>query len=126
MKRISLTLFLLFALVATVAGCDKFERASFNTLSTSKAVLDTAQHDYEPVAKGGTGKLPHNACVFDLINDGKAAQLAGKDALQTYHGVSTSKGDTTAAAAAVTAQLITLTADVVKIKALYSTPNCTK
>lgn len=122
MKR-AILLSITFCLMFAAVGCDTFERTAFQSLSASKAVLDAAQSDYEP-APVGTGKLPHTACVYSLINDGKAAQTAGVDALQIYDVALTNKQDTTAAATAVTAQLATITADIVKVKTLYSNPNC--
>jgi len=112
--------------IATIAaiGCTDFERTAFQSLSGSKAVLDTAQQDYEP-APVGTGKLPHNACVYALINDGKAAQTAAVDQLQVYD-VALKAGQSTAAAeTTITAELATIAVDVGKVKALYSNPSCT-
>jgi hypothetical protein len=109
------------ALAFAAVGCDSFERTAFQTLSASKAVIDAAQSDYEP-APVGTGKLPHSKCVYDIINDAKAAQTAGVDALQTYDVAVNAKQDTTAFAASVTADLAAIALDVPRIKALYAAP----
>lgn len=121
MKFARLSIFLALPLMLT--ACDSFERTAFKSLAASKAVIDTAQQDYEP-SPVGTGKLPHTQCVYGLINDGKAAQTAGVDALQAYDSAAKAGKDTTALAASVTADLAILAADIPKIKALYSNPNC--
>lgn len=106
-----------------LTACNSFERTAFQSLSASKAVLTAAQSDYEP-APVGTGKLPHTACVYTLINDGKVAQTAGVNALQAYDVALNAKQDTTVLAATVTSELVVITADVTQVKALYTTPNC--
>lgn len=100
-----------------IAGCDNFERNTFKTLSASKAVLDAAQIDYE----AGT-PIPHNACAFTLINNGKAAQTVAVNAMLTYEGVKAAKGDLTATTVEVTADLVKLAPLVVQIQALISNP----
>lgn len=122
MKKILSATFLSFCLVLT--ACNSFERTAFQSLAASKAVLDTAQNDYEP-APTGTGKLPHTSCVYTLINDGKAAQTVGVNALQAYDVALNAKQDTTTLAVTVTAELAVVATDIAKVKALYSTPNCT-
>lgn len=103
----------LFALTA----CNTFERTTFQTLSASKAILDTAQADYE----AGT-PIPHNACAYALINDGKAAQTTAVNAMLTYEGVKAAKADLTAITATVSADLFNLAPLVVKVQALISNP----
>jgi hypothetical protein len=121
MKRIirilALTATCLFVCGLTL-GCNTYERDTFNTLSVSKSVLDTAQSDYE------TGTLPHTACVYALINDGKALQTAAVASLLDYDRINAAKGDTTAEVAAINTDLASIASDVAKVKALYTTPNC--
>jgi hypothetical protein len=99
-----------------IAGCSSFERASFQTLSGAKAVLDQAQTDYT------AGKIKPTPCAYALINDGKAAQTVGVKALEAYDVVYEAKGDTTQVEAAVVADLATLASTVVEVKALYTNP----
>lgn len=122
MKKILSATLLSFCLVLT--ACNSFERTAFQSLSASLAVLNTAQSDYEP-APVGTGKLPHTACVRTLIDDGKAAQVAGVTALQAYDVALKANQSTVTEAAAVTTELAVVATDIAKVKALYSTPNCT-
>jgi len=111
--------FLAFAVLALcVTGCTSFERQAFQTLSTSKAVIDTAQTDYE------ARTLPHNACAYTIINDAKAAQTAGVNAMVVYEEEKAAKADLTAQTAVVTSTLVQLPALIVKVKSLYSNPNC--
>lgn len=104
-------------LCACLTACDSFERTTFQTLSASKAVLDTAQNDYE----AGTA-IPHNKCAYALINDGKAAQAVAVQAMLTYEGVKAAKGNLTAETATVTADLIALAPLMVKVEALIANP----
>ena len=91
MKRLALCLLLALPL----AGCAKFDRATFNTLAVTNSVLETAQQDYE------SGKLPHNACVYNLINRGKTAQGAAQKAfLDEWTTEEQAKGDVAATASA--------------------------
>lgn len=109
--------FLALALIAlAVTGCSDFERTSFNTLSSSKAVLDTAQADYE------ARTIPKTQCAYSLINNGKAAQTTAVTALQDYHNISAAKGNVSAAQATVVADLATLAPIVVQVQSLISNP----
>lgn len=100
-----------------VTGCDSFERSTFKTLSASKAILDTAQADYEV----GT-PIPHNRCAYALINNGKAAQVVAVNGMLTYEGIKTAGKDLTAQTVEVTADLVALAPLVVQIQALISNP----
>jgi hypothetical protein len=102
------------ALVLCLTACTDFERTSFRTLSASKAVIDTAQADYE------AHMIPHNACAYAIINDAKGVQIAGVDALLTYDNILKAKGDVTAQTAVVTATLIQLAPVVLKVQSLIS------
>ena len=115
MKRILASL----ALVATlclVTGCDSFERTSFQTLSASKAVIDTAQADYE------ARTLPHNACSYAIINDAKAAQTTAVNAMVVYEGEKSAGKDLTAQTAVVAGTIAQIPAVIAQVKNLYSNP----
>ncbi|HXF12240.1 MAG TPA: hypothetical protein VN517_03745 [Terriglobales bacterium] len=99
-----------------VLGCTDFERTSFQTLSASKAAIDTAQADYE------ARTIPHNACSYAIINDAKGIQTAAVDALQVYDKVRVAKGDLTAETAVVSASLLQLAPVVVKVQSLITNP----
>lgn len=115
MKRIALCLLLILPL----AGCASFDRATFNTLSVSNSVLKTAQVDYE------TGKLPHTACVYNLINRGKTMQNVTETAFLDEWTTEQAKGDVAASQAALAADLADLAPVVLSLKTLYTNPNCT-
>ena len=121
MKRIlyvTATLLAGLCVVGGTVGCNTYERTTFNSLAVSKSVLDTAQTDYE------SGTLPHTACVYSLINDGKALQTAAVASLLDYDRINSAKGDTTATVNAISTDLASIATDVSKVKALYTTPNC--
>lgn len=103
-------------IMLSVTGCTSFERDAFNTLSSSKAVLDTAQADYE------ARTIPKTACAYSLINNGKAAQAVAVTALQDYHNIAAAKGNVGAAQATVVADLAALAPLVVQVQALISNP----
>jgi len=103
-------------LLLPMVGCAKFDRATFNTLSVSNAVLETAQQDYE------NGKLPHNACVYKLINSGKQAQGIAETAFLDEWQTEQAKGDVTALQAQVAADLASVAQIVASIQTIYKTP----
>lgn len=115
MKKIISILFLAIATV-TLTGCPNFDRDTFNTLAVSNSVLETAQVDYE------TGKLPHNTCVYTLINKGKTAQGVAESAFLDYYNTEKAKGDTTQLQSAVVTDLSAIAPIVASIKSIYSNP----
>lgn len=115
MKRILACLALATCLIAT--GCDGFERANFKTLSASKAVIDTAQADYE------ARTIPHNACSYAIINDAKGVQTVAVNALFAYDAVAKAGTDVSAQTVAVTTSLLQLAPLVVKVQGLISNPS---
>jgi len=106
----------LFLVLILLAGCNSWERTTFNTLATSKAVLDTAQKDYE------AGTIPQTKCAYALINDGKAAQTVAVNAMIAYEGVKSAKGNLTAQEVIVTGDLGTLAPLVIEVQSLVSNP----
>lgn len=109
------------ALVATIvipilSACNTWERTTFQTLATSKAVLDTAQADYE------ASTIPKNGCAYSVINDGKAAQTSAVNAMVTYEQLKAAKGDVTAQEAIVVSDLAALAPIVIKVQSLISNP----
>lgn len=86
MKRIAAVF--LFCIVA--AGCNDWERTTFQSVAASKAVIDQAQVDYE------ARTIPHTTCAYNLINKAKAAQTTAVDALLVYEQVKAFKGNLSA------------------------------
>jgi hypothetical protein len=114
-RRVVVSLFLAISMTA----CSSWERTTFQTLSASKAVLDTAQADYT------SRTIPQTHCAYDIINDGKAAQTAAVDAMVVYEQLKATKGSLTAQEAIVTADLVALAPMVVQIQALIANPTTT-
>lgn len=95
-----LLLVLVSALVLGAAtGCDSFERAAFKTLSSSKAVIDTAAADYN------SHSVPQTTVNRDLIDNARKVQQVGVDALQAYDQVLNTKGHTDSQLADVQAKV---------------------
>jgi hypothetical protein len=101
----------------SLAGCNDFERRTFQTLSASKTVIDQAQTDYE------ASKLPKTQPSYDAINKAKDAQAAAVKAFQGYENVKLyvkSGGDLPAQELAVSQALTQLGPLVAAVKQLYS------
>jgi hypothetical protein len=107
---------LLIPILLAVLGCNTWERNTFNTLAASKAVIDTAQSDYEAKT------IPETKCAYAIINDGKAAQTAAVNGMLTYEGLKASKGNVTAQEAVVTSELLALAPLVIQVQSLISNP----
>jgi PBP1b-binding outer membrane lipoprotein LpoB len=114
MKRI----LALAILALCVTGCTDFERSTFQTLSASKAVIDTAQADYE------ARTIPHNTCSYTIINDAKAVQISAVNSMVVYENEKAAKVDLTAQTQVVTDTLLKLPPVIAQVKTLYSNPNC--
>jgi hypothetical protein len=112
MKKI----FILAALAFACVGCTDFERATFNTLSSSKAVIDQTQADYE------SKTIPHTQCAYSLINNAKAAQTVAVDAFLDYESIKNAGKDVTAQTQVVSQDLVALAPLVVQVKSLVSNP----
>ena len=106
----------LIGVVLFATGCNDFERTAFQTLSSSRAVIDQAQVDYE------SRKLPHNQCAYALINDAKAVQTTAVNAMVVYEEEKATNKDLTSQTALVTSTIASLPPLVVKIKTLYTNP----
>lgn len=111
MKKALIALSLLFVL-----GCNTWERNTFNTLASTKSVLDTVQNDYE------NKTIPQTQCAYAIINDAKAADTTAVNAMITYEQLKASKGNLQAQEAAVTSDLLTLAPLVAQIEALIANP----
>lgn len=114
MKIIRITAALVLCLALT--ACSDFERATFKTLSASKAVIDAGQADYE------AHKIPKTACTKALIEDAKVVQDAAVAAMVVYEEEKAAKTDITAQTAVVVAELGKLPALTAEITALYTNP----
>lgn len=110
---------LALALLSYIGGCSGFERNTFNTLSASKAVLDTAQSDYQ------SRKIPQTHCAYFIINDAKVADKAAVSAMVAYEQLKVTKGDLAAEQAIVTTDLATLAPLVIQIQSLIADPGQT-
>jgi hypothetical protein len=94
-----------------LAGCDSFERTTFNSLAASKAVIDTAQKDYT------AGTIKQTTCTYAVINDAKAAQTVAVNSMLVYETAKTSGNE--ASVELAVADIIPIIAEV---KTLYTNP----
>ena len=116
MKRI-IALAATMLVAVGIVGCTTWERTTFQALSTSKAVIDQAQTDYEV----GTA-IPHNAVAYNAINSAKAAQTTAVNFMVTYEEIKAAGGtqaNLTAAQNDVTIALANLPTLIANVKALY-------
>jgi hypothetical protein len=108
---------LLLSLVCLgLTACDSFERNTFNTLSSSKAVIDQTQADYEAKT------IPHTQCAYSLINNAKAAQTVAVEAFLDYENIKAAGKDLNAQTAVVVTDLANLAPLVIQVKTLVSNP----
>lgn len=119
MKLARLSIFLALPILL-FAGCNSFERDTFNSLSASKAVIDQAQADY-------TAKtIPENKCSYAIINDAKAAQTVAVNSMLVYETEKAAGHNLDAQEAAVTQDLAAIIPIVAQVKVLYTNPaSCT-
>jgi len=103
-------------LIILLAGCNSWERTTFQTLSASKATLDNAHAQYEARA------IPQTKCAYALINNGNAAQAVAVNGFLDYKKVKDAKGDVAGQEAIVTGELASLAGLVVQVEALVSNP----
>lgn len=111
MKRIALCLLLVLC-----AGCNTWERTTFQTLSSSKAVIDQAATDYQ------NRTIANTTCNFTTINNARAAQTTAVNSMVVYEQLKATGGNFQAQVAVVTADLATLPALVVSLQAIISNP----
>ena len=104
-------------LLILVAGCNSWERTTFQTLSASKATIDNAQAQYESKA------IVQNQCAYAVINDAKAAQVVAVNGFLDYEKVKAAKGDVATAEATVTGELTSLAPLVAKVAAMVQNPS---
>lgn len=113
--------YLLIPLLLIAAGCNTWERTTFQALSASKATIDNAQAQYESKA------IAQNSCSYAVINDAKASQVIAVNGFLAYEQVKTAKGDIVTAEATVNTELASLVPLVAQVTALLSNPaaSCT-
>jgi hypothetical protein len=99
-----------------VVGCSDFERTTFQTLSSSQAVINQAQTDYE------ARWMAKTECSYAVISDAKALQAAAVSAMVVYEEQKAAHADLSAQTALVTSAIAKLPAIVVQVKALYVDP----
>jgi hypothetical protein len=104
-----------------LAGCNGFERATYQTLSASKAVVDQAQADYE------ARTIPKSPQAYAAINKAKDAQTAAVQAMATYETIKYAKGTDAALSTqqAVVVGLLAKLPDLVAAVKLLYTPTPT-
>lgn len=100
-----------------LGGCTNFERDAFNTLATSKSVIDSAQDAYT------ARTIPQTACTYAVINDAKAAQTVAVNSMIVYEQEKAAGKDLSAQTAAITVDLEEIVPLVAEIKMLYSNPS---
>jgi len=116
--------YLLLLALLPLAGCNTWERTTFNTLSTSKATLDTLQADYEagcpatPVI--GTPCLPHNTLAYNAITKAKDADTLAVNAMVVYEEEKAAGTDLTQQQQIVTTELAELPALIADVQALFN------
>lgn len=104
----------LFATLAT--ACNTWERNTYNTLASSKAVIDGAAADYE------SAKIPQTKCAYSIITNARTADTVAVNAMVVYEQVKLNKGNVAAQVNVVTSDLSALAPLVTEISALVSNP----
>lgn len=106
--------------LATMTGCNDWERTTFQTLAASQATLDQAQIDYE------ARTIPKTATTYEAITKAKAVQTLAVQGFATYEKIKAAKGTASALSAQqaiVTASLAQLPTLIAAVQALYKTPS---
>lgn len=116
MRLFRSTLAAIILTAALASGCNSWERTTFQTLSSSKAVLDTAQADYE------SNKIPQSRCAYSMINNGKAAQDVAVNAMVEYEKLKATKGNFQAEENVVVGDLAALAPLITEAQQLISNP----
>jgi hypothetical protein len=115
--------------IGWLCGCTNWERQAFQSLSATKAAIDSAQQAYEVSAPTGTcpvpatvSCIPHTQTAHDAIQKAKDAQKTAVDSLVTYETAKANSQGQAAldiAKADVETTLAALPGLISDIKALY-------
>lgn len=108
----------ILACALCLTGCTNWERDTFNTLASSKAVIDGSQSAYE------ARTIPHNTCAYNLINKAKAAQSTAVDAMLTYEQVKSAKGNLEAQEAVVVSDIALVAPIIAQIQTIRNPEVC--
>lgn len=73
-----------------LTGCSNFERETYQTLATSKTVIDQAQADYE------ARKIPRTQAAFMIISAAKVEQTLAVQSMEAYEEIKFAKGSQSA------------------------------
>jgi hypothetical protein len=106
------------ALLLLLAGCPatSFERNTYNTLSSSKAVLQTAQDDYMDRT------IPQTHCANAIITDAKKVHDTAVSAMVAYEQIKVTKGNLAPQEQIVVNDVAALAPLIVKVSALIKDP----
>lgn len=113
MRKVQLSF--IFLLLVLLSACNTWEHNVFQTLSTSKAAIETAISEYN------SKQIPNTPQNKQIIDTAKEAHNAAVQAFQTYYLAKTAVGVTGNVAAqqtAVNQALVSLNQAVVQIKTL--------
>jgi len=108
---------LLITLMLFCIACSSWERTTFQTLSTSRAVINQAVSDYQAKT------ISNTAAAYKAINDARDLQKTVVDAFVTYEQMKTSGASVAALSTqqnVVTAALSKLPTLIADVKLLYS------
>ena len=107
---------LIFALLALTFACSDWEKTTYQTLATSKAVIDQAGRDYN------AGLLPQTAAARNAIEHARAIQTTAVRSFEAY-AVAKVTGDPAASLdqkrQAIVTAIITVNQVVIDVQALY-------
>lgn len=110
-------------------GCPNWEHQAFQSLSASKAAIDSAQQAYEVSASAPcqvpstVACIPHTAAAYAVINKAKDAQKTAVDAMVAYEtakAASQGQGALEVAQTDVQTALAALPGLISDVKALYA------
>ena len=115
MRRIAI-LTSLALLSMAVIGCTDWDKVAYQTLATSKAVIDQAQSDYNNKA------IPQTQANYNIIAKANGSQNKAVNALLLYEEAKAAGGTTaslTALQSDVTTDLALLPALIQDVKGIY-------
>lgn len=97
--------------VLLLVACTNWERTTYQTLATSKAVIDSAAQQYN------SGAIPQTKTNHDIIQKAQHSQDIAVDAFKVYlFAKAGSQGDIATLQANVTAAVTQLTLDILNVK----------